>query len=131
MLYTTNSYVYTTHKLTNMIDTLNHTNLFIRDVAKRLQYQTNANNETLQFSYNPSDELLTLTDGKNQVTTWNYDEYGRVTNKLDATPTEIFRYQYDPNDRLTNRWSAAKHTTVYRYDPIGNLTNVDYSGGTV
>lgn len=68
-----------------------------------------------------------MTDGKNQVTTWNYDEYGRATNKVDATSTEIFRYRFDPNGRLTNRWTAAKGNTVYRYDLLGNLTNVDYA----
>ena len=46
-------------------------------------------------------DLKTLTDGKNQVTSWNYDEYGRATNKVDATSTEIFRYSFDPNGRLT------------------------------
>jgi len=60
--------------------------------------------------------LKTLTDGKNQVTTWNYDEYGRATNKVDATSAEIFRYSFDPNGRLTNRWTAAKGNTLYRYD---------------
>ena len=57
----------------------------------------------------------------------NYDAYGRVTNKVDAASTNIFRYGYDPNSRLTNRWTAAKGTTVYRYGPVGNLTNVDYA----
>ncbi|MFO1511390.1 MAG: hypothetical protein U1F83_00500 [Verrucomicrobiota bacterium] len=53
-----------------------------------------------------------MTYGNNQVTTWNYDEYGRATNKVDATSTEIFRYRFDPNGRLTNRWTAAKGNTV-------------------
>ena len=39
---------------------------------------------------------------------WRYNEYGLVTNKLDASGTEIFRYRYDPNGRLTNRWTAEK-----------------------
>jgi len=91
-------------------------------------YQTNANGELLQFTYNPSDQMLTLTDGKNQVTKWNYDLYGRVTNKLDAANTVIFRYNYDANSRLTNRWTVAKGDTFYVYDFIGNLTNVDYPG---
>ena len=28
--------------------------------------------------------MLSLTDGKNQTTSWKYDEYGRMTNKTDA-----------------------------------------------
>ncbi|HLX70603.1 MAG TPA: RHS repeat-associated core domain-containing protein [Verrucomicrobiae bacterium] len=86
---------------------------------------------TNRFAYNGAGDLLTLTDGKSQTTTWNYDLYGRVTNKLDANNTNLFAYQYDPDNRLTNRWSVAKGTTIYRYDAVGNLTNVDYSGGTV
>jgi RHS repeat-associated protein len=125
MPYATNSYVYNARGLTNLTDGLNHLTLFVRDAAGRLQYQTNANNEVLQFTYNPANELLTLTDGKNQTTTWHYDEYGRVTNKLDQASTEILRYTYDPAGRLTNRWSAAKGNTKYKYDSVGNVTNID------
>src|SRR5262249_7516274 len=126
MPYATNSYVYDVRGLTNLVDELNHVTLFVRDAAGRLQYQTNANNEVLQFTYNPADELLTLTDGKNQTTRWNYNEYGWVTNKLDQSNTEILRYTYNPDGRLTNRWSAAKGNTKYKYDSVGNLTNIDY-----
>jgi len=97
------------------------------DAAGRKIAETNANQEALQFTYSGAGDLLTLTDGKNQITRWNYDQFGRATNKLDATSAEIFRYAYDPNGRLTNRWTAVKGNTVYRYDPIGNLTNVDYA----
>jgi RHS repeat-associated protein len=112
--------------LTNYIDQLGHQTKYVRDLAGRVLYQTNANNELLQFTYNPADELLTLTDGKMQTTTWGYDVFGRVTTKLDALGTNLFIYGYDANDRLTSRVSAAKGTTTYKYDPIGNLTNVVY-----
>ena len=52
-----------------------------------------------------------------------HDEYGRVTNKLDQTATQILRYTYDADSRLSNRWSVAKGTTIYGYDPVGNLLN--------
>jgi RHS repeat-associated protein len=110
---------------TNQLDKITY---YGYDEAMRKTWKTNANNEVLQFTYNPSDQLLTLKDGKNQQTSWNYDQYGRVTNKLDATSTESFRYKYDPNDRLTNRWTREKGDTVYRYDVVGLLTNVDYPG---
>jgi YD repeat-containing protein len=88
--------------------------------------QTNANQELLQFTYNPADQLLTLKDGKQQTTSWEYDAEGRVTSKVDAASAEMFRYQYDPAGRLTNRWQAGNISTTYRYDRVGNLTNVDY-----
>ena len=100
---------------------------FVRDSTGRVLFETNANNEVLRFTYNPSDELLTLTDGKNQTTTWNYDARGRVTQKVDAASNTNFLHGYDAEDRLTSRWTPAMGTTAYGYDALGNLTNVDYS----
>ncbi|HKW30123.1 MAG TPA: RHS repeat-associated core domain-containing protein [Verrucomicrobiae bacterium] len=84
---------------------------------------------TNSFAYNGAGDMLSLTDGKGQTTSWLYDQYGNVTNKLDANSTLIFVYQFDADNRLTSRWTPAKGTTVYRYNAAGNLTNVDYSGG--
>jgi YD repeat-containing protein len=64
-------------------------------------------------TYNAASDLKTLTDGKTNTTTWNYDEYGRVTNKVDQASVEILRYKYDADSRLTNRWSKAKGDTAY------------------
>ncbi len=35
-------------------------------------------------------DLLTLTDGKHQTTSWGYDQYGRATNKVDASSVTAF-----------------------------------------
>lgn len=125
-LVSTETFAYSARGMTNSVDESGNTNWFVFDSAGRLVSQTNANNEVLQFAYNPSDQLLTLKDGKNQTTTWKFDQYGHLTNKLDQAGTEILRYKYDANNRLTNRWTVAKGDTYYRYDVMGNLTNVDY-----
>jgi YD repeat-containing protein len=91
---------------------------------------TNANLEVVRYQYKPSGDLWKLIDGKNQTNTWSYDQYGRVTNKVDQASVEILRYTYDANSRLTNRWSKAKLNTKYKYDAVGNLTNVDYNAST-
>ncbi len=105
---------------------LGFTNFYAYDSARRKTAEANANFEVTQFAYSPAGDLLTLTDGKTQVTTWVYDQYGRITNKLDNLRTNLFQYAYDPNNRLTNRWTPAKGTTTYRYDSLGNLTNIVY-----
>ncbi len=104
--------------------------LYGYDPANRKTNEVYVGVTTNKFAYNGAGDLLALTDSKSQTTTWSYDQYGRVTNKVDAASNLILAYQYDPDNRLTSRWSAAKGTTVYRYDAAGNLTNVDYSGGT-
>ena len=35
-----------------------------------------------QFAYDGAGDLLTLTDGKNQITTWYYDCFGRVAKQM-------------------------------------------------
>jgi YD repeat-containing protein len=62
------------------------------DPAGRKNFETNANNELIQYYYTPAGDLTNLIDGGAHSTVWHYDLYGRVTNKLDQTGTEILRY---------------------------------------
>ena len=123
----TNIYSYTARGLTNHTDALQHITRYVHDALGRRTSETNANNEATIFGYHPSGDLLTLTDGKNQVTTWNYDQFGRVTNKVQHGGTEILRYRYDANDRLTNRWSREKLETYFTYYNDGTLSNINYT----
>ena len=90
------------------------------------QAQRDTDTPDLGYAYNGAGDLLTLTDGKNQTTTWGYDSFGRVTNKVDAAGITDFVYQYDADNRLTNRWTPAKGNTAYAYDAVGNLTHIAY-----
>ena len=101
-------------------------NYYAYDAAGRKTFETNANSELLKYTNNAAGDLLSLTDGKNQTTQWKYDQFGRVTNKLDQAGTVVLKYLYDPDDRLTNRWSVAKGTTYYTNDALGNLTYINY-----
>ena len=119
-------YTANTAALTSYTNQIANVTRYVYDPLGRKTFQTNANIEATQFSYGPASDLLSLTDGKNQVTTWNYDQYGRATNKVDAAANVIFVYAYDANNRLTSRLTPAKGTTAYAYDQLGNLTNIDY-----
>jgi YD repeat-containing protein len=117
---------YSTNGLIAYTNQIGMTNSYAYDAAGRKISEINANSELIRYTNNAAGDLLSLTDGKGQTTRWNYDQYGRVTNKLDQAGTEILRYKYDANNRLTNRWSAAKGDTYYAYDPAGSLTNINY-----
>ncbi len=97
------------------------------DAALRKTSETNANLEVTTYSYNPAGDLLTLTDGSSHTTTWHYDTFGMVSNKVDALSNVIFTYKYDADERLTNRYSISKGNTYYAYDAVGNLTNIAYN----
>jgi len=105
---------------------LGYTNFYAYDEAQRKTCETNANWEVIRYTNNAAGDLLALVDGKNQVTKWKYDSYGRVTNKLDQAGVEILRYTYDADSRLASRWSKQKGTTYYTNDAVGNLTKINH-----
>src|SRR5207245_1373862 len=123
---------YSARGLAAYTNQLGLTNFYAYDEAGRKTAETNANAQVIRYTNNAASDLLSLTDGKNQTTRWHYDEYGRVTNKLDQAGVEILRYRYDANNRPTNRWSKATGDTHYAYDAVGNLTSIQYpaSGNT-
>ncbi len=121
---------YSARGLVAYTNQLGYTNFYVYDEARRKVFETNANAEVIRYTNNAAGDLLALVDGKNQVTKWKYDEYGRVTNKLDQAGTEILRYTYDADSRLASRWSAAKGTTYYTNDAVGNLTKINYPAST-
>ena len=81
---------------------------------------------TNQYVYNGAGDLLVLTDGRNETTTWHYDSFGRVTNKTDALSRTMFNYSFDADNRLTNRWTPEKGNTFYIFDSAGNTTQIRY-----
>ncbi len=92
--------------LTAYTNQIGMTNFYSYDAAGRKTAETNANAEIVRYTDNAAGDLLALTDGKSHSTLWNYDQYGRVTNKVDQAGSVILRYTYDADDRLASRWSA-------------------------
>jgi len=101
-------------------------NFFAYDPAGRKIFETNADNQLIQYYYDASGNLTNLVDGKGQSTKWNYDQFGRLTNKLDQAGVQILVYSYDADGRLLSRWSGAKGTTYYTNDAVGNLIFINY-----
>jgi len=108
-----------TNQITNVVT-------YTYDILSRKTNEIYLGVTTNSFAYDGAGDRLTLVDGKSHTTSWLYDQYGNVTNKLDANNTLIFVYKYDADNRLTNRWSIAKGGTTYKYDAAGNLTNIVY-----
>ena len=122
--YTLNVPAYTSH--TNQIGTVV---LCGYDPLGRKISEAVVGVSTNQLAFDGPGALLSITDGRNQVTTWNYDLFGRVTNKVDAAGVVDFVYQYDAAGQLTNRWNPANGNAGYVYDAVGNRTSINYPGG--
>jgi RHS repeat-associated protein len=116
----------------NVSDPTSYTNqignvtLYGYDAMNRKISEVDLGVTTNHLAYNGAGDLLTLTDGNNHTTKWNYDFFGRMTNKVDALNRTIFTYAYDADNRLTNRWTPEKGNTFYILDAVGNVTQIRY-----
>ncbi len=105
----------------------------------------------MSFSYDLNGNLLSVTDAKNQTTTYTYDAMDRLKSRTDAL-SRTENYEYDKIGNLTtftdrksqivtftydnlNRRTGATYpdaTVTFGYDAIGRLTSVNDSvGGTI
>ena len=125
-----NGYLYSDVGLIALTNQSKRVTFYTNDVSGRKFAEVNGNGEVTRFAYTHAGDLGRLTDGNGHHTDWNYDEFGRVTNKVDHLGNVLFLYRYDANNRLTNRWTPVKGHTFYAYDAAGNLTNVDYAAST-
>ena len=124
-------YTFNVPGMTGYTNQIGNAMLYAYDAMGRKTNEVSVGVTTNQFAYDGAGDLLTLTDGKNQATTWHYDSFGRVTNKVDAANVVAFAYQYDADNRLTNRWTPAKGVTTYTYDAVGNRTAIIYPQSTI
>jgi RHS repeat-associated protein len=95
-----------------------------RDGAGRLTGVTNANQEVTQFGYNALNEMSSLTDGRTNRTTWNFDGYGWLINRVDALSHEVLHLYRDANGQVTNRWTRQFGNTLCTWDAVGNLKTI-------
>ncbi|HEY3762349.1 MAG TPA: RHS repeat-associated core domain-containing protein, partial [Verrucomicrobiae bacterium] len=96
------------------------------DDAGRITSVTNANHEVIQLGYDSLNDVTSLVDGLGHETTWQYNQYGWLTNKLDGLNRNAFQFAYNANGWLTNRWTPEKGNTGYAYDNVGNLKTIMY-----
>ena len=66
------------------------------------------------FQYAAAGSLTNLIDGRAKASRWAYDQYGRVTNKVDGLGTNVFAYGYDADDRVTSRTDDQKSDRLTR-----------------
>src|SRR6266404_549292 len=116
--------------LAHYVDRLGHASDYFRDLANRSLTVTNALLQTTVAGFNPAGDLISLSDGKNQTTTWKRDVFGLVRTNVNAASAEVLRLDYNANWQLTNRWTPAKSNTVYKVNALGSVTNIVYPAGT-
>jgi RHS repeat-associated protein len=94
----------------------------VYDGVNRLQRDLGAAAQTTQYTYDNNDNLKTVTDPLNRITTNTYDALNRLTNVADSASGNTV-FTYDAKDRIkTVKDPRLSTATVYTYDGLGNLT---------
>ncbi|MHA2254144.1 MAG: RHS repeat-associated core domain-containing protein, partial [Candidatus Kariarchaeaceae archaeon] len=81
------------------------------------------------YSYDDSDNLLTLTDANGNITQFQYDRNNRLVKEIRPMGEEN-TYQYDGVGNLIQKIDAKNQKTEYVYDDAGRLVEVRYFNAT-
>ena len=94
------------------------------------QTYTGADGQTWHLIYNAAGQLVTATDPKSEVTTFNYDALGRLTTIVNANQVTALTLGYDSADRVATRTDSEGYTLGYTYDALDRVTKITYPDGT-
>lgn len=70
-----------------------------------------------------------LTDAREQTTTFAYESLGRLVRETDPLGMDV-TYQYDATGNRISRIDSAGNTTAYAYDALGRLISKTFADGT-
>ncbi|MFJ2988645.1 RHS repeat-associated core domain-containing protein [Collimonas sp. NPDC087041] len=133
---TTTSYEYDAMgNRTKITDPLGHITTQSYDPLGRLIQQvqpvpaTGGSTPIVKFSYDGQDQLSTVTDPRNLVTSYTVDGLGNQ-NALSSPDTGSTSKTYDAAGNLKTRTDARGKTTTYSYDALNRLTQISYATGT-
>jgi RHS repeat-associated protein len=93
----------------------------------KVQEDPNGVNYSTTYTYNPMDELLTVTQGS-QTRTYAWDTLQRMNSATNPESGTV-SYGYDLNSNLTSRTDARNITTTYTYDVLNRLKTATYNDG--
>ena len=110
----------------------------------RLEAITNDKNETTSYTYDLNGNMLTMKDGKGNITTYEYNSANKLKRKIDHggisyvegknvyNPAKTVTYKYYDNGNVQEMLDRNGNTTEYTYDCHGRVlleTNGDKSIG--
>jgi len=121
------SNIYTILDLTGHQDRMGNLTLYQYDNLEHLIAITNANQKVTQLSWCGCGALTSITDPMlTNITSFNYDNQGRMTNTALADGAEI-NWVYDPAGEVTNIFDGAGRSLSLAYNVQGMLTNASNS----
>ncbi|WP_420628570.1 N-acetylmuramoyl-L-alanine amidase [Candidatus Leptofilum sp.] len=127
------------NRLTTLTDALGVVTAYQYDALDRLtaviqnhipaQPTDHETNVYTHYTYDGMGNLLTITDGNSETTTFAYDLLSRLTQETNPIGN-VWQYQYDAVGNLIRRVDAKGDTTDYTYDADDLLVEAAYPDGS-
>lgn len=86
----------------------------------KLTSVTDANGNVTTYQYDNLGRLLTETDPLGKITSYGYDAIGNLISKTDANGNTV-KYTYDSLGRLLKKMYPDGKTETFSYDAVGNI----------
>jgi RHS repeat-associated protein len=104
------------------VDPLGRKSNSVVDAVGRRQTSTNALSQTLQYQYSPLNQITQITNPLSGQTSLTYDPSGNLLTLTDALGSgHTTTYTYDNMDRPATRKDPLGNSESYKYDLNGNL----------
>jgi RHS repeat-associated protein len=92
------------------------------DELSRVLARRGNNGQYVRYSYYNDNNVKSVTDSLNRVTSFGYDALNRAGSQTDAK-WGVIRYEYDKGDRVNKVTDPRGLPTTYAYDGFGQLWN--------
>ncbi|MEV6635042.1 RHS repeat-associated core domain-containing protein [Actinoplanes sp. NPDC051470] len=88
------------------------------------------NKDLYKYDHNDWGQVTRSTDPDGRVTTYKYDDGGRLTSEFPPGALQERSFKYDDRDRITDTTDGNKNKIHYRYDALDRLVEVQRVDGT-
>ena len=122
--------------LTQITDPLQRVTTQSYDALNRLKQQlqpapvAGAARPVIGYAYDGQDQLVSVTDPRTLVTTYQIDGLGNQT-AIVSPDTGTTRKTVDAAGNMLTSTDAKGQTTAYQYDALNRITRITYAGGQV
>lgn len=131
---TTYRFGYDAHgNLTQIIDPLGRNVVFSYDtlhrMTQRLLPPLGSTRPVIQYGYDGLDQLISVTDPRNLITTYTINGLGNQT-ALSSPDTGTSNSTHDQAGNVLTHTDAKGQTTTYTYDALNRITRIAYADGS-
>ncbi len=118
---------YQNERLSSLITRGEKVFLFTLDKEGKITDIIKPDGSQITYGYDEKDRIISLTNERNKVTTYTYNENGLLQAEITPLSNEVFSVTYDDTKRLISYKDGEENTTTFAYEE-GKSTMVDGKG---